>query len=60
MSDMRLVVAGAGGRMGRTLIKAIAEAKGLTLAGALEAAGLAADRARRRRTCRPAGRPALR
>ena len=29
MSDMRLIVAGAGGRMGRTLIKAIAETKGL-------------------------------
>ena len=39
MSDMRLVVAGAGGRMGRTLIKAIAESKGLALAGALEQAG---------------------
>jgi len=36
MSDMRLIVAGAGGRMGRTLIKAIAETPGLTLAGALE------------------------
>jgi 4-hydroxy-tetrahydrodipicolinate reductase len=36
MSDMRLVVAGAGGRMGRTLVKAIAESKGLKLAGALE------------------------
>ena len=36
MSDMRLVVAGAGGRMGRTLIKAIADTKGLKLAGALE------------------------
>ena len=35
-SDMRLVVAGAGGRMGRTLVKAIAETKGLALAGALE------------------------
>jgi 4-hydroxy-tetrahydrodipicolinate reductase len=39
MSDMRLVVAGAGGRMGRTLIKAIAETKGLALAGAVEQAG---------------------
>ncbi len=39
MSDMRVIVAGAGGRMGRTLVKAIAEAKGLTLAGALEGAG---------------------
>ena len=36
MSDMRLVVAGAGGRMGRTLVKAISETKGLALAGALE------------------------
>ena len=36
MSDMRLVVAGAGGRMGRTLIKAISETPGLALAGALE------------------------
>ena len=29
MSDMRLIVAGAGGRMGRTLVKAIAETPGL-------------------------------
>jgi 4-hydroxy-tetrahydrodipicolinate reductase len=36
MSDMRLMVAGAGGRMGRTLIKAISESKGMKLAGALE------------------------
>ena len=41
MADMRLIVAGAGGRMGRTIIKAIAEAKGLTLAGAIDAAGSA-------------------
>src|SRR5262245_20159458 len=39
MADMRLIVAGAGGRMGRTLIKAIAETDGLVLAGATEAAG---------------------
>jgi 4-hydroxy-tetrahydrodipicolinate reductase len=39
MADMRLVVAGAGGRMGRTLIKAIAEARGAVLAAALEAPG---------------------
>jgi 4-hydroxy-tetrahydrodipicolinate reductase len=39
MSDMRLVVAGAGGRMGRTLVRAIAETKGLALAGAVEQAG---------------------
>ena len=39
MSDMRLIVAGAGGRMGRTLIKAIADTKGVTVSGALEGAG---------------------
>ncbi|HML06634.1 MAG TPA: 4-hydroxy-tetrahydrodipicolinate reductase [Xanthobacteraceae bacterium] len=38
MSDMRLVIAGAGGRMGRTMIHAIAASKGVTLAGAAEAA----------------------
>jgi 4-hydroxy-tetrahydrodipicolinate reductase len=37
-SDMRLIIAGAGGRMGRTLIHAIAATKGVTLAGAIEAA----------------------
>ncbi len=41
MSEMRLVVAGAGGRMGRTLIHAIAASRGATLAGAVEAAGSA-------------------
>jgi len=41
MADMRLIVAGAGGRMGRTLIKAIAETKGLVLAGAVDAPGSA-------------------
>jgi 4-hydroxy-tetrahydrodipicolinate reductase len=41
MSDMRLIVAGAGGRMGRTLVKAIAETKGLALAGAIEGPGSA-------------------
>jgi 4-hydroxy-tetrahydrodipicolinate reductase len=39
MAEMRLIVAGAGGRMGRTLVKAIAEHKSLTLVGALENAG---------------------
>jgi 4-hydroxy-tetrahydrodipicolinate reductase len=39
MSDMRLIVAGAGGRMGRTLVKAIAQTPGLALAGATENAG---------------------
>ncbi len=41
MSDMRLIVAGAGGRMGRTLVKAIAESKGAVLVGAIEAPGAA-------------------
>jgi 4-hydroxy-tetrahydrodipicolinate reductase len=36
MAEMRLAVAGAGGRMGRTLVRAIAEMPGLTLAAALE------------------------
>jgi 4-hydroxy-tetrahydrodipicolinate reductase len=36
MSDMRLIVAGAGGRMGRALVQAIAETDGVALAGALE------------------------
>jgi 4-hydroxy-tetrahydrodipicolinate reductase len=36
MSDMRLIVAGAGGRMGRTLVKAIAQTPGLVLAGTTE------------------------
>jgi 4-hydroxy-tetrahydrodipicolinate reductase len=42
MSDMRLIVAGAGGRMGRAVIQAIAAGKGLALAGAIDAAGTAA------------------
>ncbi|MGB7125941.1 MAG: 4-hydroxy-tetrahydrodipicolinate reductase, partial [Methylovirgula sp.] len=37
MGDMRLVVAGAAGRMGRALIELIAATKGVTLVGALEA-----------------------
>jgi 4-hydroxy-tetrahydrodipicolinate reductase len=41
MADMRLIVAGAGGRMGRTLIHAIAATDGATLAGAVDAAGTA-------------------
>jgi 4-hydroxy-tetrahydrodipicolinate reductase len=39
MPDMRLVIAGAGGRMGRTLVKAIAAMDGVTVVGALEGAG---------------------
>jgi 4-hydroxy-tetrahydrodipicolinate reductase len=41
MSDMRLIVAGAGGRMGRTLVHAIAAMDGATLAGAVDAPGSA-------------------
>jgi 4-hydroxy-tetrahydrodipicolinate reductase len=41
MSDMELIVAGAGGRMGRTLVHAIAATDGVVLAGAVEAAGSA-------------------
>jgi 4-hydroxy-tetrahydrodipicolinate reductase len=38
---MRLIVAGAGGRMGRTLVKAIGETPGLALTGATESEGSA-------------------
>ena len=41
MSEIRLIVAGAGGRMGRTLIQAIAAAKDVTLVGAVDAPGSA-------------------
>ncbi|MFZ1078907.1 MAG: 4-hydroxy-tetrahydrodipicolinate reductase, partial [Methylovirgula sp.] len=37
MGDMRLIVAGAAGRMGRALIALIAASEGVTLVGALEA-----------------------
>nr|WP_295464227.1 4-hydroxy-tetrahydrodipicolinate reductase [Mesorhizobium sp.] len=36
MSDMKLVVVGAAGRMGRTLVRIIAETQGAVLAGAIE------------------------
>jgi 4-hydroxy-tetrahydrodipicolinate reductase len=39
MSDMRLVVIGAAGRMGRMLVKTISEAPGARLAGAIERKG---------------------
>src|ERR1700761_8308076 len=39
MTDMRLVVAGAGGRRGRALPRVISETPGAVLAGALEAPG---------------------
>jgi len=41
MSEMRLIVAGAGGRMGRTLIQAIAASPGVGLAGAVDVVGAA-------------------
>jgi 4-hydroxy-tetrahydrodipicolinate reductase len=39
MSDMRLIVNGAGGRMGRTVIRIIEETPGVKLVGALERSG---------------------
>ncbi|WP_321500273.1 4-hydroxy-tetrahydrodipicolinate reductase [Breoghania sp.] len=39
MSDMRLVVVGAGGRMGRQLVRTVTEMPGVTLSGAIERAG---------------------
>jgi 4-hydroxy-tetrahydrodipicolinate reductase len=41
MADMRLIVVGAAGRMGRTLVRLISETPGVTLAGAIERAGAA-------------------
>jgi 4-hydroxy-tetrahydrodipicolinate reductase len=41
MADMRLIVAGAGGRMGRTLVRAVTAIDGATLAGAVDAPGSA-------------------
>src|ERR1700740_3533652 len=39
MADMRLIVAGAGGRMGRALTRVISETPGAVLTGAVEAPG---------------------
>ena len=39
MADLKIVVAGASGRMGRTLVREIAQGAGVTLCGALEAEG---------------------
>lgn len=39
MADLNIVVAGASGRMGRTLVREIAQAQGVVLSGALEAEG---------------------
>ncbi|MEJ1967975.1 MAG: 4-hydroxy-tetrahydrodipicolinate reductase [Rhizomicrobium sp.] len=39
MSDIRVVVAGAGGRMGQQILRAVSDAAGLVVHGALEAEG---------------------
>jgi 4-hydroxy-tetrahydrodipicolinate reductase len=39
MPDIRLLIAGAGGRMGRALVRAASEAKGFTVTGAFERKG---------------------
>ena len=39
MADMRLVVVGAAGRMGRTIVRLVAETGGLVVSGALERTG---------------------
>jgi 4-hydroxy-tetrahydrodipicolinate reductase len=39
MGDMRLVIVGAGGRMGRTLVRAVHETPGVVLAAAIEQEG---------------------
>ena len=57
MSDMRLIVAGAGGRMGRTLVKAIAETPGLDARRRDRRRGFAAAQPGFRRARRPAAEP---
>jgi len=39
MSELRIVVAGAAGRMGKTVIRMIADASGCVVSGALEVPG---------------------
>ena len=39
MAELKIVVAGASGRMGRTLVREIAQGSGITLCGALEVEG---------------------
>jgi len=41
MADMRLLVTGAAGRMGRMLVAAIGETPGVSLSGAIERVGAA-------------------
>jgi 4-hydroxy-tetrahydrodipicolinate reductase len=42
MADIRLLIAGAGGRMGRALVRAATEARGFAVSGAFEGKGSAA------------------
>jgi 4-hydroxy-tetrahydrodipicolinate reductase len=42
MADIRLLIAGAGGRMGRALVRAATESKGFSVSGAFEGKGSAA------------------
>jgi len=42
MADLRLLIAGAGGRMGRALVRAATETKGFAVAGAFDAKGASA------------------
>jgi 4-hydroxy-tetrahydrodipicolinate reductase len=53
MADMRVVIAGAGGRMGRALISAVAATKGRGAGRRRGRAGFGRDRPRLRRACRP-------
>src|SRR5690242_14230556 len=39
MAELRIVIAGASGRMGRALVREISQGQGVTLRGALEAEG---------------------
>lgn len=47
-SQIRIAIAGAGGRMGRQLIQAVQQAEGVVLGAALSRPGLQPDRRRRR------------
>jgi 4-hydroxy-tetrahydrodipicolinate reductase len=39
MGDLKIAIAGAGGRMGRTLVRLVSETPGMTLAAGLETPG---------------------
>lgn len=49
-SQIRIAIAGAGGRMGRQLIRAVQQAEGVVLGAALSRPGSSFGRRRRRRT----------